>query len=150
MKVAYVSGRYNAQNHDELIHNIILARTLAHHLWQQGWSVICPHMNSALMGGVVPEEQFLEGYRELVKRSDMLALLPNSAASNGAMAELATAILLRKEIRTYRLTPEGWRYSPWPEFPETPNFSIENEERDPENEDEVEPQQEGESDEDKV
>ncbi len=109
-----------------------------------------PPYEFSAMGGVVPEEQFLEGYRELVKRSDMLALLPNSAASNGAMAELATAILLRKEIRTYRLTPEGWQYSPWPEFPETPNFSIENEERDPENEDEVEPQQEGESDEDKV
>ena len=44
-----------------------------------GYAVICPHMNSALMDGVVPDGMFLAGDREFIRRmraGDVFVLLP--------------------------------------------------------------------------
>ena len=72
MKVAFVSGPYRANTEWQVKKNIETAENTALCLWKKGFSVICPHKNSAFMGGSVPNEVWLQGYLELVKRSDII------------------------------------------------------------------------------
>ena len=56
MKVIYVSGAYRAPTEYEVGLNIRRAEEAAIRLWMDGWAVICPHKNTARLGGVVPDE----------------------------------------------------------------------------------------------
>lgn len=91
MKVAYVCGPYRARSDNLVLGNIMQAREIAAWLWQLGFAVVCPHSNSALMGGVAEEGVFLKGYIEILKRCDLLVLVVGWAPSAGAAAEVAAA-----------------------------------------------------------
>jgi hypothetical protein len=69
MKVAFICAPYRGSLFTRL-RNIWRARKVAQFYWKQGYAVICPHMNSALFKE--EDGHFLEGYRELVKRSDVI------------------------------------------------------------------------------
>ncbi len=91
MKLAYVAGPYRGRTHNDIAQNIAVARTVATHLWSLGYAVICPHLNSAFMSGAAPEETFLSGGLEMVRRSDLVVLTPEWAASQGTAAEIEEA-----------------------------------------------------------
>ncbi|HPQ72219.1 MAG TPA: DUF4406 domain-containing protein [bacterium] len=91
MKVAYVAGPYRGQSHNDVAQNIAAARAVATQLWSLGYAVVCPHLNSAFMSGVAPEEVFLNGGLEMVRRSDLVVLTPDWAASQGTAAEIEEA-----------------------------------------------------------
>jgi hypothetical protein len=73
-KVVYIAGPYRADTIRETVENIRLAEKTAIEYWELGYTVICPHMNTALFDGILPDEAWLEGALELLKRSDILAL----------------------------------------------------------------------------
>ena len=60
--------------------------------------MICPHLNSAFMGGTKDAIRFLMGGIELVKRSDAIYMLKNWESSAGARQEYETASLMGKQI----------------------------------------------------
>jgi dienelactone hydrolase len=91
LKVIYVAGKYRGKCENEVYENIQHARRAARKLWQQGWCVICPHLNSEFMGGVDTDKMFLEGGLELLRRSDAIFMLLGFDTSEGAKAELAEA-----------------------------------------------------------
>ena len=64
---------------------------MATHLWSLGYAVICPHLNSAFMSGVAPEEVFLNGGLEMVRRSDLVVLTDGWAGSQGTAHEIEEA-----------------------------------------------------------
>ncbi len=98
--VAYVAGPYRADTINGVLENIQRARDVALKLWQAGYTVICPHLNSALMDGACPDEAFLEGGLELVRRSDVVVLVGDWEKSEGTLAELELAIELEKRVLT--------------------------------------------------
>lgn len=95
MKIAYISGKYRGESLSAVDENIQLARRAAKILWAQGWAVICPHSNTALMDGVCPDEQFLKGDIEIINRLDIqkdaMFMLPNWKDSEGAKREREVA-----------------------------------------------------------
>ena len=94
MKIAYIAGPYRAPTVFGLTENIQRAREVAAEFWRMGYAVICPHMNSALMDGVVPDGMFLAGDREFIRRmraGDVFVLLPGWQESRGTKAEAALA-----------------------------------------------------------
>ena len=91
MKLAYVAGAYRGRTHNDIAQNIAAARTVATHLWGLGYAVICPHLNSAFMSGVAPEEVFLNGGLEMVRRSDLVVLTEGWQASQGTAREIEEA-----------------------------------------------------------
>ena len=96
MKVIYVAGKYRAETEWELIENIRHAEVVASNLWGRGWSVICPHKNTAHFGGLMenPEDDhllWLKGDLEMLKRCDAIYMLSNWQTSTGAMLELEEA-----------------------------------------------------------
>lgn len=98
MKLVYLAGPYKAETSQAITHNILKAKDYAITLWQRGYAVICPHMNSAHFGVHVDESVFLEAGILMLSRCDAIAVMPNSEASEGTQAEIAEAKRLGMEF----------------------------------------------------
>lgn len=85
--VAYVAGPYRGKTIRDVVENIREAEAAAVELWKRGYAVICPHKNTALLDGIATDEVFLQGDLEILKRCDLLVLLPRWQESAGAVAE---------------------------------------------------------------
>lgn len=92
MKVIYVSGPYRAPTEYEVGQNIRAAEEAAIKLWQEGWAVICPHKNTARLGGVVPDGVWIKGDIAMLIRCDAIYMLPTWERSEGARAEHEAAV----------------------------------------------------------
>lgn len=117
MKVVMLSGKYTPVNPkdwteelDQREQNIILARQVAMHLWSLGYAVICPQTNSAHFDHVAPAGVFYDGYLEVVKRSDILVMLPEWEESAGAVREKIKAEQTGKEIYFAERCKDGWKF----------------------------------------
>jgi hypothetical protein len=80
--------------------NIQRASELAKDLWRAGFAVVCPHTNTAFFGGVVPEQEFIDGCLEILSRCDAIACVPGWENSVGSCGEVALAKLLNLPIIT--------------------------------------------------
>ncbi len=98
MKIAYIAGAYRSDSIYEINLNIQTAEQMAVHLWQRGFAVICPHKNSAFLDGCVKDEMFLKGYLEILKKCDVMFMLPGWEKSEGAIAEHSLAVSLSIDI----------------------------------------------------
>ena len=90
-KVVYVAGPFRGANAWEIEQNIRRAETLALEVWRLGAACICPHANTRFFQGAAPDDVWLEGDLELVRRSDALLLAPRWERSRGATGEVAVA-----------------------------------------------------------
>lgn len=98
MKLIYVAGPYRGKTISDVYQNIQEARKHAGWLWEQGWAVVCPHLNSAFMDGICPDESFILGDLEILSRCDAIYLLPRWQESKGATEEYYHAIRRGIEI----------------------------------------------------
>jgi len=98
MRVIYIAGPYRAETKAGIAHNIKHAREAAVKMWQEGYAVFCPHMNTAWFDGVVPDVTFLLGDIEILSRCDAIYLLKGFDKSVGARREYAVARKLKLEI----------------------------------------------------
>lgn len=94
MKVAYVAGKYRSPTVRGVVENIQAAEAVALDLWQMGYAAICPHKNSALFDGAAPDEVWLDGYLEILRRCDLVVLVPGWEQSDGTWAEIREAFSL--------------------------------------------------------
>lgn len=105
MKLAYVAGPYRGKSKIKLINrlqvicNILRAAKVAKKLWKMGYAVICPHLNSALMDGVAPDEAFLNGDLLMLDRCDLIVLQGKWHKSSGTVGEVKRA--RRNEMPVY-------------------------------------------------
>lgn len=88
MKLIYVAGPYRGPGDWAVKQNIQDAEKFARELWRRGFAVICPHANSAFMGGSeIPDDVFLKGDLEILRRCDAIFMIPGWERSAGARAE---------------------------------------------------------------
>ena len=99
MTVVFISGPYRSNKGIYgVAENIERAKQVAMKYWKQGSAVICPHLNSAFMDGVVSDRIFLEGDKEILKRCDFIVMMQGWEKSAGASAELKEARKLKKKV----------------------------------------------------
>ena len=91
MKLVYVIGPYRAESISGIVENIRSAEGLSKVLWHMGYAVLCPHMNSSLMDGLVPDERFLAGAKIMLSLCDLAVVLPGYRKSAGSKAEIRWA-----------------------------------------------------------
>ena len=89
IKIVYTAGPYRG-NFFKKILNIWRARKTAQILWNNGFGVICPHMNSMLFSEK-NNDLILNAYLELVKKSNVVVLLPGYEKSSGTLEEIKIA-----------------------------------------------------------
>lgn len=85
--VVYVAGPFRGANAWEIAENIRRAERLALDVWKMGAVAICPHLNTANFQDTCPDDVWLDGDLELVRRSDIVLMTPDWRRSAGARAE---------------------------------------------------------------
>lgn len=96
MKLVFVSGKYQADTEAGITANIKHAEREAKRLWEMGYSVITPHLNTAYFTG--DRGMYLQGCLEMVRRCDSIYMLKGFRQSYGAMDEYNLAKQLGKVI----------------------------------------------------
>lgn len=98
MKIAYISGPYRSGTVNGIYENIQKARAIALKYWRLGYAVICPHINTAFMDGENDSDMFLAGDIEILKRCDIIVMMPGWGKSEGAIEEYKEAVNCDLEI----------------------------------------------------
>jgi hypothetical protein len=115
MKLVYIAGPYRASTEYGVAQNILRAEQLAIKVWLAGAACICPHKNTAFLGGAAPDETWLRGDREIVSRCDAVVCLDGWRESIGASGEVALAESLGIPIFEHFADFEQWLKSPEPQ-----------------------------------
>ena len=99
-RVVYVAGPYRNKTEEGKRENIWHAIRVAVRLWELGFFVVCPHTNTANFEfySSLPDERWLEGDLEILKRCDCVMMLKGWEESKGAMEEHKLAQRLNLEI----------------------------------------------------
>ena len=87
MKIAYIAGKYRAPTEWDVVQNIRVAEAVALKYWGLGYAVICPHKNGALLSGALSDTELISGHIELMKRCDVVVMIPGWTDSKGAVEE---------------------------------------------------------------
>lgn len=84
--LVYISGPYTVGNIDQ---NIVKARAMAIKLWEAGFAVICPHLNTANFEQDCDAiySDFLEGDLRMIEGCDAMLMLKGWDSSPGARQE---------------------------------------------------------------
>ena len=97
-KIIYVAGAYSPfvdEYHFRrgIDDNIEDAEKMSIRLWEMGFTVICPHLNTAHFEQdcTCKYQDYIEGDLEILSRCDAIFMLPNWEYSKGATAELQFA-----------------------------------------------------------
>lgn len=91
MRIIYVAGPYRGDSESRVWANIMAARDIAIRVWQLGYVAICPHLNTMLFGGELPDSAYLQGDLEIIARCDAIVLVPGWETSAGTQAEIEYA-----------------------------------------------------------
>ncbi|MEK6797377.1 MAG: DUF4406 domain-containing protein [Planctomycetota bacterium] len=91
MKLVYVGGPYRALTEFGVHRNIQAAELWTVELLRLGAAVICPHKNTAYLGGAVSDKHVLAADLEILRRCDAMFLIPGWWHSAGTLGEIAFA-----------------------------------------------------------
>lgn len=91
MKVIYLAGPFRGPNAWEIEQNIRRAEALALKVWRAGAACICPHANTRFYQGAAPDDVWLTGDLEIIRRCDAVLFTSDYERSTGARAERAEA-----------------------------------------------------------
>ena len=89
--VLYVAGPYRADTIYKIKKNIERAEEVAMDIWRSGFSVICPHKNTAFFDGELSDDSWMIGGLEVLKRCDGLYLINGWEYSTGSVKEMEYA-----------------------------------------------------------
>ena len=91
MKIVFLAGPYRADTEYGVEANIQEARRFSVQIWASGAMCFCPHMNTAHFGGALPDEVWLDGDKEMLRRCDAVFAMPRHYRSVGAKGEIDLA-----------------------------------------------------------
>lgn len=87
----YLSAPYTAPTPTGIDLNIANARRVAIDLWNDGFAVYCPHMNTAHFEHLLTRELIMQGDLAILKGMDAMLLQGNWQNSNGCQEEIEVA-----------------------------------------------------------
>lgn len=87
-KLVYIAGPYRAATPFQIQKNIREAAEIGLKYWKLGYAVIVPHMNTALLDHELPDDAWLTGDFEMIRRCDYVVVSPRWRQSSGTIAEI--------------------------------------------------------------
>ncbi len=114
MKVIYIAGPFRAPNAWEVEKNVRRAEELAFEVDSLGGCIaLCPHTNTRFFNGTLSDEFWLEGTKELLRRSDAVMFLDDWTRSSGSKAELVLARSLTMPCFSDLRSLRSWLNGVW-------------------------------------
>jgi len=87
-KLVYIAGPFRAETLFEIEKNVMRAREYAAAVWKAGAVGVCPHSNTGFsFQGLVPDDAWLKGDLEILRRCDAIVMMPGWRESSGSRAE---------------------------------------------------------------
>ena len=86
--VIYVGGPFRGKNHWDIAQNIRRAEALGLEVWRLGAVALVPHLNTAHFQNALPDDVWLKGDLELLRRCDGIIVTPDWRGSAGTRAEV--------------------------------------------------------------
>lgn len=93
MKLIYIAGPYRGATPNAMRENIRRAEERAADAVRAGHYPIVPHLCTAWMDGLAPDQHFLDGTLEALRRSDEVWLCKGWRDSHGTQQEVTVALL---------------------------------------------------------
>ena len=87
MRLVYVAGPYRAPSAWEVEQNIQRARRLGAEVARRGAYPVIPHSNTSHFDGLAPDEFWLAGTLELMRRCNAVIFAPDWGTSRGSRLE---------------------------------------------------------------
>lgn len=91
MKVVYIAGPFRGPSAWAIEQNIRRAEEAALEVWRLGAAALCPHTNTRFFQGAAPDDVWLTGDLELLRRCDAVLLVVGWDQSSGARREKEVA-----------------------------------------------------------
>ena len=91
MRVIYIAGKYRAPSPWGIENNIRAAEVIALEVAKLGAAPLAPHPMYRYYQGSLPDEFWLQGTLELLRRCDAVMLVPGWEQSTGARGEKVEA-----------------------------------------------------------
>jgi hypothetical protein len=91
IKVIYIAGAFRAKTQWGIMQNVRKAEDASLRFWKLGYAVICPHTMTQHFQNECPDDVWLKGCIELLKRCDAIYLVDGWQNSEGSLAELKVA-----------------------------------------------------------
>lgn len=87
--ILYISGPFSAPDNAGIRQNIAVASDAALEMWRAGWTVFCPHKNTAGFQNArdLSHERWMIGDLEILRKCDAILMLPGWSQSRGAIME---------------------------------------------------------------
>ncbi|HXJ56945.1 MAG TPA: DUF1937 family protein [Verrucomicrobiae bacterium] len=98
MTVVYVAGPFRGPTPWDVECNIRRAEALALEVWRLGAVALSPHCNTRHFDKAAPDDIWLKGDLELLRRCDAMIVTPDWERSSGARAEVEYALSLGMPI----------------------------------------------------
>lgn len=89
--VIYIAGPYRGPTNVDVELNIDTAKNFAIRLWEEGYAVICPHLNSRGFKEEPGCDTYLEGYKFILELCDAVLVVGDYGKSEGTMDEIRHA-----------------------------------------------------------
>lgn len=91
VKVVYVAGAFRAKTQWGIKQNVDKAEAVSLMLWKMGYAVICPHTMTQHFQNECPDEMWLKGCLELLKRCNAIWMVEGWRDSEGSKEEFNLA-----------------------------------------------------------
>lgn len=100
----YLAGKYSG----DIDRNIQNARQIAIELWEDGYYVFCPHLNTAHfeIDCRCTYENYIRGDMDILLRCDAVVMMPEWRGSEGANMEYSLAVKHNIPVFEYPELPE--------------------------------------------
>ena len=99
MEIAYVSGPHRANTINEVVQKIRRAENVAIKYWKKGYFAYCPHKNTALFDGILPDKVWLKGNLAMLERCDLIVMVQGWQTQKAHMLSMIMPYL--KEWKSY-------------------------------------------------
>jgi len=86
--IIYVAGPYRNKSNWKIAQNIRKAEALCLEVWRAGMIALSPHLNTEHFQYELPDDVWLSGDLEMLRRCDAVLLVEGWESSNGTKAEV--------------------------------------------------------------
>lgn len=108
LPVVYIAGKYRAATPWQVLGNVRDAQEAALTVWKMGAVALCPHSNTGLFDGECPDDVWLAGDIELLRRCDAVLMIGDWRESSGATAEYKLAVEIGLPIFEHARRLKTW------------------------------------------
>lgn len=94
LRVIYIAGPFRGAHAWAVAQNVHRAECVAYQVFESGHVALCPHTNTRHFDSSLPDQVFIDGTLELMRRCDAVIVLPGWQKSQGTLGEIEEATRL--------------------------------------------------------